>query len=126
MSNRINIFPVVLTTNGSLPGRQASDAKKWSSVAYGNDKFVAVCTNSTMNKAMYSGGLLAQSDFNKEKILIYPNPASDRLFIKLPGVASTENATAKMYDFRGRLVREFSINNEDFSIVLSGRGAIHS
>jgi len=124
VGNAIRTNQVMISTNGTnWTNVQGSDAKNWTSVAYGNDKFVAVSKNNTENKVMYADAVLGQNDLSRDKVSIYPNPASDRLFIKMPDTGADDNATAKLYDLQGRLVRESIINNEDFSIDLNGLGS---
>ena len=44
-------------------------------------------------------------------VSIYPNPFSDKLYIKLEGVSDGLDYVVKMYDARGRLVIEKDINS---------------
>lgn len=60
---------------------------------------------------------LSAEDFTKLEFSSFPNPAKDKLTLKLS--TSTENANVSVFDYSGRLVLSSSISDVDNSIDVS-------
>lgn len=78
-------------------------------------------TNCSTAEAIVVVTELADSEkFNSSKLIIYPNPASTEVFVKIARHTYYSSISVKVYDFNGRLVRELSMNSEQQLIKVSG------
>ena len=69
----------------------------------------------------YRSSMTAIEDFDSEKIAIYPNPASDKVFISLPEREAAAGGMFFLYDMQGRLLMKQANNGETTqTISLSG------
>ncbi len=59
---------------------------------------------------------LKDSDFSQEALHIYPNPASDLLYINLPDHSGGVNLQVELYDASGRLAIQQVLQNNQLDV----------
>lgn len=108
----------------------ANDAITWSStfsnvsftsfgVDFQNELYVASAQNGTIYKIIAPDASVEEMD-NQNKIKIYPNPASDEIFVE--GI-NQENLTAEFITLEGRIILNKKLNSDnsiDISNLKSG------
>ena len=68
--------------------------------------------------------VLGIDDFNKDKIILYPNPVTSRSILELPVEASVDRI--RIHDIHGRIVKEEAISKEYYTIdVLDYRSGVY-
>lgn len=78
----------------------------------------ANCSNATVTIVV--SAVSGVVDFANASISIFPNPASTEVFVKIPDYSSYTNLKASLYDLNGRIVKEGSITNDNFSMDVTG------
>ena len=79
-----------------------------------------VITNPSGNKIFYSNQLLATAENSKQKTSVYPNPASDELFVKNEN--NIELSAIKITDLTGKIVlnQNAALNSINISNLSKG------
>jgi len=66
--------------------------------------------------ASYESTILGMEDFSNKGYALYPNPADDVLNIRLTG---TGQADVKLFDYTGRMLKGFVVDNQQITVDVS-------
>lgn len=80
------------------------------------NKRTLTVTNLEGDQAIYSNQYLSISDNTRSKIVVYPNPVTDELFIE----SDIEIEKVRVYSLQGKLILETASSNINFSSLHTG------
>jgi ligand-binding sensor domain-containing protein len=104
------------------PGNALPDSTAITNTAYIFFDFnPPIITNTTLNT--FVNALVSvpemQNNVNEQKIKVYPNPASDILYIQQQDGNSTERLRVEFYDLSGRLIKFNVVNGDMNSLTIA-------
>ncbi len=74
----------------------------------------------TFSECIYFDGFTSVNDLNNVAISVYPNPATDKLFVEFK---SNENYQASIFDMNGKLVQQLTLSQDSQFIEIANYAA---